>query len=134
MLTAFADAETLLHAELDGVKDLDALTLLPTGVIHLHLGGGGAKMPFAPITRFQRLATLHVLNARFELDCAQLSQLPALREVCLWGSKKLRNADALLSLPGLESLQAVDCGRPFSKAQKAQLQARALPHLYVDFA
>ncbi len=134
VLAAFADAETLLHAELDGVKDRDALSQLPPGVIHLHLGGGGAKMPFAPITRLQRLATLHVLNGRFELDCARLSDLPALREVCLWSTKKLIDADALISLPGLESLQAVDCGRPFSKAQKAQLQARALPHLYVDFA
>lgn len=91
-------------------------------------------MPFAPITRFERLATLKVLNGRFELDCALLSQLPSLREVCLWGTKKLRNVDTLVALPELESLQAVDCGRPFNKAQKAQLQAHALPHLYVDFA
>jgi hypothetical protein len=134
VLAAFADAETLLHAELDGVKDHDALSQLPAGLIHLRLGGGGPKAPFAGITRFPRLATLNVLNGRFELDCALLSQLPTLREVCLWGTKKLRNADALISLPTLESLQAVDCGRPFSKAQKAQLQSRALPHLYVDFA
>jgi hypothetical protein len=134
VLDAFADADALLHAELDGVKDLDALSRLPPGLIHLHLGGGGARMPFAPITRLSRLETLHLLNGRFELDCAQLSRLPALREVCLWSTRKLRNVDALLSLPGLESLQAVDCGRPFSKEQKAQLKTRALPQLYVDFA
>jgi hypothetical protein len=88
----------------------------------VRIGGGGPKMPFKPITRFERLATLKVLNGRFELDCALLSQLPSLREVCLWGTKKLRNVDTLVALPELESLHAVDCGRPFNKAQ---LQARA---------
>ena len=32
MLAAFSDAETLRHAELDGVKDRDALSQLPPGV------------------------------------------------------------------------------------------------------
>lgn len=52
----------------------------------------------------------------------------------MWSTKKLRNVDALSALPHLESLQAVDCGRPFDKALKAQLQALGLLHLDVDFA
>ena len=92
--------------------------------------GGG--FPIANIPGSVELLWLN--NLRCELDCAMLASLPRLREVNLLNSRKIANIEALLESRTLESVQFINCGKPFTRELKQRFQAKDYKRLQIEFA
>ena len=128
------EAPAMVHLGVTYGGSAPVLELAPVDLRLLRINTVGPKVSTVGLRRLRSLEGLALLNCRAPLDCRDLAALPGLREVSLWGTKKLTHVDALLRIPNLESLELVDCGRPFDKAQKSALADLGLRALSVDFA
>jgi hypothetical protein len=133
-LAAMREAPRLSHLGVTYGGNGPVVDLLPDDLRLLRVNTLGPKVSTEGLRRLQSLEGLALLNCRAPVDCCTLEALPRLRELSLWGTKKLAQVDALLRIPALESLELVDCGRPFTAAQKAALAARGLRGLSIQFA
>ncbi len=134
LLALVGSFSKLRHVELYLLGDSDVFGHLPESVAYAFISSTGPKFAFGHIARLCALQGLSLLWARNEVDCEVLAAMPALTELKLHSCKKVRAIEALLASKSLQSIEVVNCGRPFSKPVAQRFEARGFDHLSIGFA
>ena len=133
-LDAIRTFPRLQFAWLEFVRSYDIVEYIGGPVRALSLVSADAKFPFEHLSRLDTTELLRLNGMACVVDCAVLTALPRLRELTVYNSKKFANLEALLACERLESIEFVNCGRPFGRALREQLESRTYERLEIAFA
>lgn len=100
----------------------------------LSIASVGPKFNLGELATLADVELLWLNGLQCEVDCRIFTKLPNLKELNLLNSRKLRNIEMLLKCPKLESLDVLNCGRPFTKESKQFFAAHGYKRLQIDFA
>lgn len=120
----------VLHLEF--VRDHAVFNHIGASLRALSIVNTGSKFNLGDLVRVRDVEFLWLNGLQCEIDCAVFAELPNLREVNLLNSKKIKNIEALLNCGKLESIYALNCGRPFSKEAKQLFAARGYKRLEIE--
>lgn len=119
---------------LEFVKSYDVVDYISSPVKALSLVNADGKFPFSRLGDLPSLELVRLNGMKGEIDCGVFTGLPRLREVVVLNSRKIVNPEALLECERLESIDFLNCGRPFGEAVRQRLKARSYARLEIDFA
>ena len=133
-LDTIAELRGLKFLALEHVNNYNIVNFINSPLKALSIVDAGNKFPIASITDIKSTELLWLNNIRCELDCQIFVSLPRLMEVNVLNSRKIVNINALLTCENLESIQFINCGRPFNEKVKQLLNAKNYKRLEIDFA
>ncbi len=133
-LETIATLTELKFLAVQHVANHDIFKFIGGPLAALSIVDAGSKFPIANMRDIPSIQFLWLNNVKCDLDCAIFASLPGLREVNVLNSTNIKNLEALLTCKRLESIQFINCGRPFSKEEAQLFRASHYKRLEIDFA
>jgi hypothetical protein len=135
-------------AVLDSIKNLEISGTLEIAKVNSHnifdyvdhrllaleISDSSAGFDISHIARLKNIEMISLNSLKSEIDCEIFLGLPALKEIEIISSKKIKNIDALIERKNLKSLLLLDCGNPLKKEGKQKFKAAGFERLDVDYS
>ncbi|MFC5474359.1 hypothetical protein [Paraherbaspirillum soli] len=134
VLDAVSQFDGLKTLELSKVGKHNIFEHVSKELVALEISGASADFPISNMTSLQKIEMLSLFDIKSEIDCEIFLDFPALKEVEMVDSKKIKNIDALLECKHLMSILLLNCGNPLKKEGKQRFKAADFKRLDVDYS
>ena len=134
ILNAIQKFEALKVLEIGKVYGHDIFKYISKELIAIEISGASAKFPFSNIKNLKKIEMIRLVGIKSEIDFEVFLDLPALTEVEIISSKKIKNINFLLKCKHLKSVSLLDCGNPLKKEGKQRFMDHGFQRLDIDFS